>query len=173
MSILNSIVRSDTFLLKTINSSLKCRFFDITLPIITCLSSKSFLTLIGLFFLLSSNPLMHLLGIKYTMAIIFSTTLTQIIKRTVNRCRPFLTVKNLSIKKIGIDKYSFPSGHTVSAFTLGAMISLFYPAVTCICIVIACLVGISRIYLGVHYPSDVLIGAILGSLSSFFMFYLI
>jgi undecaprenyl-diphosphatase len=116
---------------------------------------------------------MHLLGIKYTIAIIFSTTITQIIKRTVNRCRPFLTIKNLNIRKIGIDKYSFPSGHTVSAFTLGAMISLFYPAVTCICILIACLVGISRIYLGVHYPSDVLIGAILGSISSFFIFYLI
>lgn len=173
MNILSYLQHGDTFLLKTINTSLKCKSLDIIMPLATYLASNLSLVTFCLFTELNPNPFIRLLGVKCTISLILSTVVAQILKKGVSRIRPFLIISNLNIKKIGIDKYSFPSGHTTAAFTLSVIVSLFYPPVTVLFIPLACLVGISRIYLGVHYPSDVFAGATLGTLSSFLVFYLI
>jgi Membrane-associated phospholipid phosphatase len=139
----------------------------------TYLASNFSLITFCLFTELNPNPFIRLLGVKCTVSLILSTVVAQIFKRAVNRIRPFLIVNDLNIKKIGIDKYSFPSGHTTAAFTISVMTSLFYPSAIFLLVSLASLVGISRIYLGVHYPSDVFAGAILGTLSSYLVFYLI
>lgn len=59
--------------------------------------------------------------------------------------------------------YGFPSGHTTIAFVLAAVLAGQYPRLRWYCYTIAALVGISRVYLGMHYPSDVVAGAVLGS----------
>ncbi|AWI07260.1 phosphatase PAP2 family protein [Clostridium drakei] len=173
MKILNHIQHSDTFLLKTINISLKCKCLDIIMPLVTRLASNFSLITFCLFTELNPNYFIHMVGVKCTISLILSTIVSQIFKKSVSRIRPFLIVNNLNIKKIGIDEYSFPSGHTTAAFTICVMISLFCPSIAFLLILLASLVGISRIYLGVHYPSDVFAGAILGTLSSFLVFYLI
>lgn len=88
-----------------------------------------------------------------------------IAKKTVKRMRPF--------EKLGIvslvappDKYSFPSGHTAAAFVMANILSVFFPASFYLFFLWASAVGVSRIYLGVHYPSDIAAGAVLGYLSS-------
>jgi len=58
---------------------------------------------------------------------------------------------------------SFPSGHATTAFATAAMLALWYPRSTGVCVGLAALVGLSRIVLGSHFPSDVLAGALLGS----------
>ena len=172
MNILNYIQHGDTFLLKRINTSLKCKSLDIIMMLATYLASNFSLVTFCLFTELNPNPFIRLLGVKCTVSLILSTVVAKILKKGVSRIRPFLMINNLNIKKIGIDKYSFPSGHTTAAFTIAVMLSLFYPAAIFLLVPLACLVGISRIYLGVHYPSDVFAGAILGTLSSFLVFYL-
>lgn len=172
MNILNYIQHRDRSLLKTINLSLKCKSLDVIMPLATYLASNFSLITFCLFTEVNPNPFIRLLGVKCAVSLIFSTIAAQILKKVVSRIRPFLSVSNLNIKMIGIDKYSFPSGHTTAAFTVGVMVSLFYPSSAFVFISLACLVGISRIYLGVHYPSDVLAGVVLGSLSSFLVFYL-
>lgn len=173
MNILNYIQHGDTFLLKRINTSLKCKSLDIIMPLASYLASNFSLVIFCLFTELNPDPFIHFLGVKCTISLILSTIIAQIFKKGVSRIRPFLTISNLNIKKIGIDEYSFPSGHTTAAFTVSIMISLFYPTVTFVLMLLACVIGISRIYLGVHYPSDVFAGAILGTISSFLVFYLI
>lgn len=173
MNILNYIQYGDTLLLKRINTSLKCKSLDIIMPLATYLASNFSLITFCLFTELNQDPFIRLLGVNCTVSLIFSTLVVQIFKKSISRIRPFLAINDLNIKKIGIDKYSFPSGHTTAAFTVGVMVSLFYPAAAFLLIILACLVGISRIYLGVHYPTDVFAGAILGTLSSFLVFYLI
>ncbi|WP_411680881.1 phosphatase PAP2 family protein [Clostridium thailandense] len=173
MNILNCIQNGDTFLLKRINMSLKCKSLDIIMPLATYLASKVSLVIFCLFTELNPDPFIHLLGVKCIVSLILSTAVAQIFKKSVSRIRPFLIVNNLNIKKIGIDEYSFPSGHTTAAFTVSAMISLFYPPATFLLMLLACLIGVSRIYLGVHYPSDVFAGVILGTISSFMVFYLV
>jgi undecaprenyl-diphosphatase len=60
------------------------------------------------------------------------------------------------------DKFSFPSGHTMTAFSIALVISYFYRGVELPVYFFACSIAISRIVLGMHFLSDVLAGAILG-----------
>jgi len=69
-------------------------------------------------------------------------------------------------------KYGFPSSHAVNFFAQAAVIGGFYKSTRYYLYPIALLVGISRIYLGVHYPSDILGGALLGAATGLFIVYL-
>jgi membrane-associated phospholipid phosphatase len=100
--------------------------------------------------------------------LITSTAITLGLKYSVNRPRPFVTYTDIFQKDAHIGPYSFPSGHTSSAFALATSVSLCYPKwyVIAPAVLWACTVGYSRMYLGVHYPTDVAIGAIIGSASA-------
>ncbi|MCJ2375938.1 phosphatase PAP2 family protein [Vibrio sp. ZSDZ34] len=64
------------------------------------------------------------------------------------------------------DRYSLPSGHTAAAFLMATLISFFYPNFMLLSFVWAALIGSARILLGVHFLTDVLVGALLGVLSA-------
>ena len=90
------------------------------------------------------------------------------LKYTVKRERPFLTYPDEIVNKSGIDwsdSYSFPSGHSTMAFATATALLLEYPKwyVIVPSYAYAGTVAYSRMHLGVHYPSDVLTGAIIGS----------
>jgi membrane-associated phospholipid phosphatase len=90
-----------------------------------------------------------------------------LLKEIVKRPRPFVTYPDLkNVTSEG--SWSFPSGHTSSAFAFATSMSLSYPKwyVIVPSYTFASAVGFSRMYLNVHYPSDVLVGAILGSASA-------
>lgn len=89
----------------------------------------------------------------------------KIIKQTTSRHRPFKV--NASIQNLVVpqDEYSFPSGHTAAATVAALLFSMAVPALIPLFAGIPIIIGISRIYLGVHYPSDVLMGFTLGVFS--------
>ncbi len=92
-----------------------------------------------------------------------------ILKTAIRRPRPYETLWDVHVNNPGsADAYSFPSGHTSGAFALATMLSLRYPKSYVIvpAFVWAGMVGYGRVYNGVHYPSDVLGGAVLGAGSS-------
>lgn len=106
-----------------------------------------------------------------TAALGLNSVLTYSIKHTVNRQRPYIAYPD---KFTRLDDYSgaspsFPSGHTSLAFATATSLSLQYPKwyVIAPSYFWAGYVGYSRMNLGVHYPSDVLAGAILGAGSAF------
>jgi membrane-associated phospholipid phosphatase len=90
------------------------------------------------------------------------------LKLGVHRDRPFVTYPDDITKYAKAGSYSFPSGHTSSAFAFATSMSINYPKWYIIvpCYTYASAIGYSRMYLGVHYPSDVLVGALVGSASA-------
>ena len=97
--------------------------------------------------------------------IIFSLVGLVILKPIIGRPRPFIVEAfNLLIKPpMG---YSFPSGHTGSSFAAAFTIYYYNKKQGLLALVLAALIGFSRMYLSVHYPTDVLAGLVLGGLSS-------
>lgn len=85
-----------------------------------------------------------------------------ILKKSFKRPRPCDLLIHYQSHIQPSDKFSLPSGHTAAAFLMAVMVAVFYPAFTIPAFAWATLIGISRILLGVHYPSDVLAGSILG-----------
>jgi len=99
---------------------------------------------------------------------ITGTLLTAGIKYAVKRERPYVTLRDVYVKKDNspTDRYSFPSGHTSMAFSIATLLTLRYPdkpAIIAGSFLYAGLIGYGRIYLGVHYPSDVLGGMLVGA----------
>lgn len=101
-------------------------------------------------------------------AVIVSVAISTALKYTTNRDRPFVNYPFIQKLTEG-GSPSFPSGHTSEAFALATSLSIAYPKwyVIAPSFVWASAVGYSRLDLGVHYPSDVLAGAILGSGSAY------
>ena len=96
---------------------------------------------------------------------LFSSILTVGLKLGINRPRPSVTYPNDIKKYSTAGSPSFPSGHTSMAFNVATALTLNYPKwyVYVPAYLWASSVGYSRMYLGVHYPSDVLVGAVIGS----------
>jgi membrane-associated phospholipid phosphatase len=97
-------------------------------------------------------------------AVAINSCVTELLKYSINRDRPFKTYPDITKKSAG-GSPSFPSGHTSAAFALATSMSLSYPKWYIIVPSYAWAgsVGYSRMYLGVHYPSDVLAGATIGA----------
>lgn len=107
-------------------------------------------------------------GVKTAAGIGLNILLTTGLKYSINRKRPFVQYPNDIIKRDNVGPYSFPSGHTSSAFAMATAVTLstkkWYIAVPSY--IYACGVGYSRMRLGVHFPSDVLGGMVVGIGSS-------
>ena len=90
-----------------------------------------------------------------------------ILKPLVCRTRPWLVVEGLTALIVENDPHSFPSGHTCAAFAATCAwrpyLSKRWGNIALVC---AALMGFSRLYVGVHFPTDVLVGALVGCLSA-------
>jgi len=85
------------------------------------------------------------------------------LKERLERERPFVTHGEIFCGTAPLDRYSFPSGHTLHAVAFTVLYGAYEPRMLLLMAPFAVLVAASRIVLGLHYPSDVLVGAAIGA----------
>jgi undecaprenyl-diphosphatase len=106
-------------------------------------------------------PVLHMV-----LAGLAGTTLYKWLKGKTLRPRPYEVHQDIWLTGKPLDKFSFPSGHTLHAVVFCVVMINYYPQLAIIAVPFTALVGLSRVVLGLHYPSDVLAGALLGGLIS-------
>ena len=86
------------------------------------------------------------------------------LKAHLVRERPYIAVTGIELGGRALDRYSFPSGHTLHAVAFSIIVLTYYPELALLVVPFTALVALSRVVLGLHYPTDVLAGAALGAL---------
>lgn len=94
---------------------------------------------------------------------VISLSLYKCLKRWTRRPRPFASDVRIHAWIAPLDEFSFPSGHTLHAVAFTIVAIAYYPVLAWVLVPFAACVGISRVVLGLHYPSDVLAATAIGS----------
>lgn len=165
------LFKFDDYFINIFNKRIKNSYFDKIMYYITNIGGAISSTVISAILILFGEEEIRFLGIELLVAIIFSQFFVQIFKRILGRQRPYKVLNDINTFGIDMKDYSFPSGHTTASFCMATIISINYPQLLTFAVLFAFLIGISRIYLGVHFPSDVLAGSMLGVVSAFIVHY--
>ena len=113
-------------------------------------------------------------GVAVALSLILTTILgNEIIKKIVQRPRPFAVDNSVTLLIPQPGQYSFPSGHTSNSIAAAVSIFLFYKKPGIAAIALALLIAFSRMYLFVHYPTDILGGIVLGVVDALIIRFLI
>ena len=147
-------------------------FLDFIVPKITFLGDKGwFWIVLTLIFL--AIPKSRKLGVQSAIALVITVFICNIVlKNAVMRCRPCWLEPDVQLL-VGIpDDFSFPSGHSNASFAVATAIFTRNKKLGIPALVLAALIAISRLYVFVHWPTDVLVGSLIGicgGITSFFI----
>ncbi|KZX15778.1 undecaprenyl-diphosphatase BcrC [Methanobrevibacter cuticularis] len=170
----SSLMELNINLFYFININLQNSFFNFLMPLITDLGTLPFVLILCLIILeyglFKKDKKIMKLAILGLIALLFPVIITYLLKILVGEPRPFVSLANVHLLVIETDPNSFPSGHTSNSFALAIGIGLNWEIkikqrsikLAWFLIPIASIIGFSRIYIGVHYPFDVITGAIIG-----------
>ena len=175
MSTLETLEKIDHQIFFYINDKWSCEFFDLFFPIFTDLHKHKW-------FVFGALPLT--LGfwiykkrgqaLKIILGMILATSMadainTRLLKPRFQRERPPSSGVHLILRTDRFGGYSMPSNHSTNIFTASTFLAIALPALRIPVLLIAASVAYSRIYVGVHFPGDVFIGALLGFFYAFFV----
>lgn len=165
---LENILTLDGNILLFLQNVVRNPILDPIVIFITSLGDKGFIWIVGTIILLIPEKTRKI-GWMSALALLGSLMLNNnLIKNLVARPRPFTVLSDLSILIPRPGEFSFPSGHTSSSFAAAVVFYRHLPKKIGIpALVLAGLIGFSRLYVGVHYPTDVLAGAVMGVLLSY------
>lgn len=168
LALLNEIAVSfDLPILDWIQQNFRCGFLDVFMPFVTLFGEA------GIFWIACALALLvtrkyRKTGLGMAFALIFGVIVCNMtIKPLMMRPRPYdfqaehfgVTIKLLVD---GLHDYSFPSGHTIASFEAATVLMLNNKKLGIPALILACLIALSRLYLYVHYPTDVLVALVLG-----------
>ena len=158
------ITQIDIQILDFIREHLSAPLLDKVFPIFTALGNGGGIFLLLALLLLIMKPYRKV-GINLAVAIAMNTLLVNlIIKPLVSRTRPYALGEGIKLLIAKPVDSSFPSGHTAIAFVVATVIFCYHKKDGALFFVVAAFMGFSRLYLYVHYPSDVLGGMLIGCL---------
>ena len=172
-SYLNSMHRLDSNLCIAVNQTSQIRLIRDLFRLVSRLGDGLFWYSLMLLILLFEGsegllPVLHM-----ALAGLSGTLLYKWLKGKTLRPRPFEVHQDIFLTGKPLDKFSFPSGHTLHAVVFGLVAINYYPALSFIIMPFVSMVALSRVVLGLHYPSDVIAGALIGSLIAALSFLLV
>lgn len=165
----NILIRNDISFFYAVNKKSNYKFLCNIMKVITELGSTGFAIVFSLMSIYLNRHFSYILILN----LVVSQLIIHSVKRLVNRPRPYKVLEFANAIKPPKCKYSLPSGHSSSALTIALVLSFFFPSFMAIFVTLALLVGISRVFLGCHYPSDVLIGMLISFVIYKFIIYII
>ena len=160
----SQVDQAEFALCRSINRSLRYR------PVLTLFKVVSRLGDGWLWYaLILSLPLIYpeeglAIALLMTGAGLACTITYKVLKRWLVRERPFISFPVIHCGTPPLDRYSFPSGHTLHAVCFTTVLALTLPALAVLLLPFTLAVAASRVVLGLHYPSDVLAGALIGGI---------
>lgn len=170
MNIFNIITQVDFVILDFIQQHLRCAFLDILMPFFSFIGESGaiwFLIAIPMLFFKKTRGW----GVLLIAAMAFAFLSGEIIlKNMIGRPRPFIENTQINLLVHPPASYSFPSGHSSSSFAAAVVLFIMNKKWGTGALALAFLVAFSRLYNYVHFPSDVLIGMLLGVISALFMY---
>ena len=161
------------------NHALQNPIFDSIMPIFTHFGGFKFLVLIMIALVLyarvSKRDTLKKVAIITLVALLFSGAITVLLKHVIHEPRPFMVLDNVHLLITEDDLDSFPSGHVTSTVAVVTSLILnmkelakkYYLAIDIVLIIFAIFIAFSRMYVGVHFPGDVLAGAVVGLVGAF------
>lgn len=156
----------DFSILNFIHLTLQNAVFDKTMPYITLLGNMGMVWIVISIILISNRKYRHV-GIMCISALVLAAIFGEgILKNVIQRSRPFTHMPAISLLITKPLSFSFPSGHATSSFAAAGIIFNTLKKFRIHVIILASLIAFSRMYLFVHYPSDILGGILLGLLCS-------
>ena len=172
-TLLDSLAVSfDLPILDWISANLWCPFLDTVIPIITLFGDAGiFWIALAVLFMITKKY--RKTGIGMMLALMMGLLLCNIwLKPTVARIRPYdfqmeYFSKEIQLLAGGMHDFSFPSGHTIASFEAAVVIVLNNKKLGVPAMILAVLIAFSRLYLYLHYPTDVIFSVILGSALAF------
>lgn len=166
------ILSFDNGILEFIQTFLRCGLLDWVMPYITILGDKGWIWIAVIIVFLARKET-RIIGIGMLIALLLSTLAgNYFLKPMVGRIRPYIANGFEGLLIAPLTDFSFPSGHTMSAFSVATTLWLNRRRLGRWAFLIAALIAFSRLYLYVHYPTDVLAGLFLGLLFGFCGFWL-
>lgn len=155
------ILKADFYILDLIQNYLRCGFLDWLMVLFTRLGDSGVIWIVLTLMCLYSDKYRKL-GAAMTFALVVALLLgNELLKELVKRPRPF-TYTDIELLIPPPHGYSFPSGHTMASFSAATAVCLTQRRLGKWAAVLAVLISVSRMYLYVHFPTDVLCGAIFG-----------
>lgn len=171
MKIISLIQGFDSFILLYIKYNMHGSIMDKVMVISTYLGNGGAIWII-IIALLMINKKYRKIGYMALAALILSTILGEgILKHVVQRIRPSADIPAVNLLIIKPLSYSFPSGHTTSSFAVAGVLAKYFKDYALEFFSLASFIAFSRIYLYVHYPTDVLAGIVLGFICSGIIIY--
>lgn len=158
----HALQAADITLFRCINGDCAHRLLDPVMALATQLGLGT--VQIALLVLLHTfgGPTGRRVALICLLAFLVSGVAAQILKYSVNRFRPVLVVEDCRLVGELLRFQSFPSGHTTTSFAIAVVAGVHYRRWAMPLLILAGLVGLSRIYTGVHFPGDVVAGALVG-----------
>ncbi|WJH35091.1 phosphatase PAP2 family protein [Paenibacillus sp. CC-CFT747] len=155
-----------------VNRRRQVPFIDIFFSKITHLGGATATILVTLALVLFAEQPWRKAGLISLIALAVSHLPVAAIKKKYPRLRPYLVLPGTATGENPLTDHSFPSGHSTAIFAAVIPFVLVSPALGFLLIPLALLVAYSRMYLGLHYPSDCLAGALLGTMTAVIVYIL-